>query len=41
VEGFTAEGILAIEADRLRLVDAGRLAALTGSGEGTSRQEPR
>jgi CRP-like cAMP-binding protein len=41
VEGFTAEGILAIEADRLKLVDAGRLAALTGSGEGTSRQEPR
>ena len=41
VEGFTAEGILAIEADRLRLVDAGRLAALTGSGEGTSGQAPR
>jgi CRP/FNR family cyclic AMP-dependent transcriptional regulator len=41
VEGFAADGILAIEADRLRLVDAGHLAALTGSDEGTSRQEPR
>jgi CRP/FNR family cyclic AMP-dependent transcriptional regulator len=39
VEGFAADGILAIEADRLRLVDAGRLAALTGSGGGTTRQE--
>ena len=38
VEGFAADGILAIEADRLRLADAGRLAALTGSGEGTSRK---
>ena len=41
VEGFAADGILAIEADRLRLADAGRLAALTGSDEGTARQEPR
>jgi CRP/FNR family cyclic AMP-dependent transcriptional regulator len=32
VEGFTADGIFAIEADRLRLVDAARLAALTESG---------
>jgi CRP/FNR family cyclic AMP-dependent transcriptional regulator len=31
VEGFTADGIFAIEADRLRLVDAARLAALTES----------
>jgi CRP/FNR family cyclic AMP-dependent transcriptional regulator len=41
VEAFAAEGILAIEEDRLTLADAGRLAALTGSGDGTSRQEPR
>ena len=41
VEGFAADGILAIEADRLRLADAGRLAALTGSDEGTARREPR
>jgi CRP-like cAMP-binding protein len=39
VEGFAADGILAIEADRLRLVDAGRLAVLTESGGGTTRQE--
>jgi CRP/FNR family cyclic AMP-dependent transcriptional regulator len=38
VEGIAAAGILAIEADRLRLVDAARLAALTGSG-GTDRQD--
>jgi CRP-like cAMP-binding protein len=41
VEGFAADGILAIEADRLRLADAGRLAALTGSDEGTARQQAR
>jgi CRP-like cAMP-binding protein len=38
VEGIAAAGILAIEADRLRLVDAARLAALTGSG-GTDKQD--
>jgi CRP/FNR family cyclic AMP-dependent transcriptional regulator len=35
VEGFTADGILAIEGERLRLVDTGRLAALTETGGGT------
>jgi CRP-like cAMP-binding protein len=39
VEGFAAAGILAIEADRLRLADAARLAALTVSGGGDNRQD--
>jgi CRP/FNR family cyclic AMP-dependent transcriptional regulator len=32
VEGFAAAGIVAIETERLRLVDPGRLEGLTGSG---------
>jgi CRP/FNR family transcriptional regulator, cyclic AMP receptor protein len=32
VEGFAAAGIVAIEAERIRLLDAGRLAVLTESG---------
>ena len=39
VERFAADGTLAIEANRIRLADAGRLAALTGSGGGTERRE--
>lgn len=37
VDGFAAAGILAIEGDRIRLVDAGRLEAVTGS-DGASRR---
>jgi CRP/FNR family cyclic AMP-dependent transcriptional regulator len=36
VEGFAAEGIVAIEGGMLRLADEARLAALTGSGEGAA-----
>ncbi len=32
MEGFAGAGIVEIEADRIRLVDAGRLQVLTGSG---------
>jgi CRP/FNR family cyclic AMP-dependent transcriptional regulator len=39
VEGFAADGILAIEGGQLRLADAVRLAALTVSGGGTERRE--
>ena len=37
VDGFAAAGILAIEGDRIRLLDAGRLEALTGSGGASGR----
>jgi CRP/FNR family cyclic AMP-dependent transcriptional regulator len=40
VERFAADGILAIEADRIRLADAGQLGVLTGSGDRTARREP-
>jgi CRP/FNR family cyclic AMP-dependent transcriptional regulator len=39
VERFAADGILAVEADRLKLVDAARLAALTESGGETAGRE--
>lgn len=38
VDRFAASGVLAIEADRLRLLDAARLAALTAMG-GSDRQK--
>jgi CRP-like cAMP-binding protein len=40
VERFRADGILALEADRIRLADAGRFAALVGSGDDAVRQNP-
>jgi CRP-like cAMP-binding protein len=38
VEGFAATGIVAIEAERIRLVDTGRLEVLTGSGAAAPRR---